>query len=233
MAECTGCSGAHGPATASHGGNDGPSASDIASNLADASTGPNGLEPDRYAAHIDAAMDSVRAGAFPGIDPADIETAAMGHMNSREQGQFQRALDTYRASPFTSASQDIAMSAPFQRAYTDPYNAIGLNQQGQPINANGQVIADLPAQTFASSTTSFEYQFAMQERQRQQTALENIDRIRGGPISGLATSVAISLGADQRTIELVHGLGQTVDGLTTTLAPSPWEAMTPRSVLGR
>jgi hypothetical protein len=39
------------------------------------------------------------------------------------------------------------------------------------------------------------------------------DRLTGGTISGIATGVSIQLGADQRTQDLVYGLGSSADGL--------------------
>ncbi len=223
MAECTGCSGSNGPDQSSLGGagdNDGPSASDVASNLAEASTGPAGLEPDRYAAHVDAAMDAARAGYLGDVNPADIETAAMAQMNPREQGQFQQAMDSYRTDLFTSASQQVAMTAPFDQPYTSPFNAVAVNAQGQPINSCGHVV---PEQTYVSAPDPF----AQYQAEQREIALENIDRIRGGAISGLATSIAVGLGADQRTIEQVHSVGVILDGLTAPLGPGPEGAMRP------
>ena len=225
MAECTGCSGSQGPSQTAGGSDDSPSASDIASNLADVSTGPNGLEPERYAAHVDAAMDAARSGMHPGVTPADIEAAALTHMTPRQEGQFHQAMEAYRSDPFTSASQTIAMNAPFAPAYTDPYNPVGTNAQGQAINSCGHVIADLPSQTFIEAgPTPFE-QYQAQQRAN---AMRNVELITNGPFEGLFAAGGVIFGAEQRTIEGLALTGRMVDGFTEPLGPSAIDAMRPQ-----
>ena len=216
MAECSGCSASNGANGGADARSDSLSANDVASNLRDASTGPAGLEVDRYAAHIDAAMDSARSGMLGDITAAEIEAAAMAQLSPREQGQFQSALDAYRDSPMTTLSQQIAMNAPFCLAYTYPYNAIGVNAQGQAINANGQVIADLPAQTFFEAPPTPYEQAQMQQRA---DAMRNLELMTSGPFSGLFAAGGVIFGAEQRTIEGLSNVGRIIDGLTTPLSP--------------
>jgi hypothetical protein len=213
---CTSCSASNGTQTGGGSSDTRVSGSDIASNLRDASTGPAGLEVDRYAAKVDAAMDAARSGLHPGVSPSDIEAAAMAQLSPREQGQFQRALDTFRDSPFVTAAQDIAMNAPFDRAFGDPYRAAGVNLQGQAVNANGQVIADLPAQTFFEAPLT---QYQQNRLQQKADAMRNMELITSGPFSGLFASVGVAVGAEQHTIEGLAQVGQIVDGLTTPLSP--------------
>lgn len=218
MAECSGCSASNGANGANGaGGNDNDiSARDIADNLRDASTGPAGLDVDRYAAHIDAAMDAARAGLRGDISPADIEAAAMEQLGPREQGQFQSALDAYRDSPTTTLSQQIAINAPFDLAYTDPYNAVAVNAQGHAINSCGEVIADLPAQSFweAGPTT-----YEQQQMQQRADAMRNLELMTSGPFSGLFAAGGVIFGAEQRTIEGLSNVGRMIDGFTTPLSP--------------
>ncbi|MDY7098761.1 MAG: hypothetical protein SXU28_11535 [Pseudomonadota bacterium] len=226
MAECTSCSGNDGAtqAGASSNGIDGPSASEIASNLADASTGPAGLEVDRFAAHVDAAMDAVRAGLHQNVSAADIEAAAMARLGPREAAQFQQALGGYRSSPAITPSQSIAMNAPFSPAYTDRYNAVGLNDQGHAINSCGEVINDLPAQTYFEAGPT-PYQQA--QAQQRADAMRNIELITSGPFSGLFAAGGVIFGAEQRTIEGLAQVGQMIDGFTEPLGPSAIDAMRP------
>lgn len=216
MAGCTGCSASNGPSGGASSLAESVSAKDVASNLRDASTGPAGLEVDRFAAHVDAAMDNARAGMLGDISPADIEAAAMAQLGPREQGQFQRALDAYRSSPMTTISQEIAMNAPFGLAFDDPYRAIGVNAQGLAINGNGQVIADLPAQTFFEAPLTPYEQAQLQKRI---DGMRNLELITSGPFSGLFATAGVMFGAEQRTIEGLAQLGQIVDGLTSPLSP--------------
>lgn len=216
MAECTACSGSNGVNGGAGSSNDSLSAQDIADNLRDASTGPAGLEVDRYAANVDAAMDHAAAGVHTGVSPADIEAAAMSQLNPRQQGQFQQAIDEYRSSAFTSVEQQFSMNAPFDRAFTDPYNAVGVNAQGQAINSCGQVVADLPAQSFwTAGPTAFEQAQAQQKAD----AMRNLELITSGPFSGLFAAGGVAVGAEQQTIEGLAQVGQIVDGLTSHLGP--------------
>lgn len=216
-------SGANG--SANSGSNDGISADQIAENLAGHSTGPAGLEVDRYAASVDAAMDAANAGMHPGTTAAEIEAAAMAQLGPRQQAQFQRAIEPYRSSPSTALTQQIAMNAPFDRAYTDPYNAIGVNVDGQPINANGEVIADLPAQTFVEAGPT---PFEQAQAQQRANGMRNVELITSGPFSGLFAAGGVIFGAEQRTIEGLAQTGQILDGLTTHMAPGPQDAMSMR-----
>lgn len=218
MAECSGCSGSNGANGANGAGQNetGLSASDVADNLRDAATGPAGLDVDRYAAHVDAAMDAARAGMLGDISAADIEAAAMDQLNPRQQGQFQNALDAYRDSPFTTLSQQITMDAPFDLAYTDRYNPVGVNAQGHPINSCGEVISDLPAQSFwEAGPTPFE----QQQMQQRADAMRNLELMTSGPFSGLFAAGGVIFGAEQRTIEGLSNVGRIIDGLTTPLSP--------------
>jgi hypothetical protein len=216
MAECTACSGSNGATSGGGKTSDSVSAQDIADNLRSASTGPAGLEVDRYAAHVDAAMDAAKAGVHPGVSAADIEAAAMAGLNPRQQGQFQQALDTYRDSAFTTLSQEIAISAPFDLPFGDPYKAIGVNLQGLAVNANGDVIADLPAQSFFEPPLT---PYEQAQAQKRADAMRNMELITSGPFSGLFAAGGVAFGAEQRTIEGLAKVGEIVDGLTSPLSP--------------
>lgn len=216
MAECASCSSSNSTNNSNHSNDTDLSANDIASNLRDASTGPAGLEVDRYAAHIDAAMDAAAAGIHPGISAADIEAAAMAELTPRQQGQFQQAIDGFRDSAFMTVSQQITMNAPFDRAYTDPYNAIGVNAQGLAINANGEVIADLPAQSFWEAPPT---PFEQAQAQQRADGMRNLELMTSGPFSGLFAAGGVIFGAEQRTIKGLAKVGEIVDGLTSPLSP--------------
>ncbi len=203
-------------------GSDGISAAEMANNLIGSSTGPAGLETDRLAASVDMAMQSISDGTYQGtgltdgFSAADLEAAVMSQLGPRQQGQFQSSLDTYKASPFTTAAQQLAVDLPFRQPTGQP----GMNTAQDPYGT--EVPSELPQFTMSAYTD-----FDRAQAQARQDAWDNIGRITGGPISGLATSIAVIAGADQRTIELVHGLGLTVDGLTAPLGPGPESAMRP------
>ncbi len=195
-------------------GSEGISAQEMANHLIGASTGPAGLETNRLAASVDMAMQSISDGTYQGtgltdgFSAAELEAAVMSQLSPRQQGQFQSSLDTYQASPFTTAAQQLAVDLPFRQPTGQP----GMNTAQNPHGT--EVPSELPQFTMSAYT-----EFDRAQAQARQDAWDNLGRMTSGPFSGLFSSIAVGMGAEQHIIEGMHLTGQMVDGFTAPLSP--------------
>ncbi len=199
-------------------GSDGISAAEMASNLIGSSTGPAGLETDRLAASVDMAMQSISAGTYQGtgmtdgFSAADLQAAVMSQLGPRQQGQFQSSLDTYKASPFTTAAQQLAVDLPLRQPTGQP----GMNTAQDPYGT--EVPTELPQFTMSSTDTAA-HRFAELQRQQRADGMRQVELITSGPFSGLFAAGGVIAGAEMHTIEGLAKLGEMADGFTTPLSP--------------
>ncbi len=199
-------------------GSDGISAAEMANNLIGSSTGPAGLETDRLAASVDMAMQGISDGTYQGtgltdgFSAADLEAAVMSQLGPRQQGQFQSSLDTYKASPFTTAAQQLAVDLPLRQPTGQP----GMNTAQDPYGT--EVPSELPQFTMSSTDTAA-YRFAEMQRQQRADGMRQVELITSGPFSGLFAAGGVIAGAEMHTIEGLALVGEMADGFTAPLSP--------------
>lgn len=162
-----------------------------AESMVEAMTGPMGLD-------VEALADAVAGVQAQLQDPGiaqQLQTAVEAQLSPVQVGQLQSAID--RAAPTSSLAHTLATSP-----------LAGLAAPAGIYNAQGQLIDECGK---VQDTLSVDRSVAARETAYAQ-AVQHIERIASGPVSGPVYAASYLAGADQQKLDAVHTIGKVFDG---------------------
>jgi hypothetical protein len=164
----------------------------VAQGLVDAATGPLGVDMDALGATVAGLQAQVTDQAA-----AALQASVESQLSAVDAAQLQAAID--KAAPNVANPVQQALASPLAGlATTTP----GLyNAQGQPIDACGNVVAELSV----DRSVPFDQTAYAQ-------AVTNLERATAGPISGPVYTAAWASGASPAKLDQVANVGKMIDG---------------------
>lgn len=191
---------------------------------ADSTSGANASSAAAAAAEAAERMNAVENVAEAMVDKATtnlgIDTTALGQQLAGLQAanpdlakDLQAAVEA-QLSPVDIGNLQAAMQTTTTPSLVDRINAPPTLGQwaGPTIDACGNKLASLSAPSqLAPGKMSFDQ------------VMEHIDRITGGPISGLTYNGAYLAGADEKTLDAAYNASKMLDGFTEPLAQKATE----------
>lgn len=178
----------------------GPDADRVADAMVDAVRGPNGVNTDALGGLV-AGLNATNP-AFG----AEVQAAIERDLSAVDVGRLHSAIDA-AALTTPSLPQQVTTPAALAPDVTQVNPAYSYNAQGQMVDACGERVASVgnPDRQHAALDKSLA------------DVTQHVDRITGGPISGLAYNAAYLSGASPRTLDNVHALGKIADGFAKPL----------------
>lgn len=161
----------------------------VAESMVEAATGPLGVDVGALAETVAATQAQVTPDAAQ-----SLQAAVEASLSAVDAAAFGKALD--QASPASLADRLTASPLDGIAAPAGLFNA-----QGQAIDTCGNLVSSLSVDR---SVPAHETAYAK--------AVEHIDRIAGGPISGPAYAASYLSGADEAKLDQVHAVGKAIDG---------------------